>query len=82
MNPLWGLKPVCPAVGTVVFGSQKHESSLGIETIVAIMLRTSIAVPKSMNPLWGLKLGHAPHESAQRTVPKSMNPLWGLKHFV
>ena len=36
--------------------SQKHESSLGIETVQQFALRfLGEFVPKSMNPLWGLK---------------------------
>ena len=37
MNPLWGLKPrITNATFPNVRGSQKHESSLGIETLCII----------------------------------------------
>ena len=43
------------------------------------MLISALTVPKSMNPLWGLK--RTDHGIWRRIkVPKSMNPLWGLKH--
>ncbi len=60
--------------------SQKHESSLGIETALANRRRVINEVPKSMNPLWGLKRRlTSTKATAWRNVPKSMNPLWGLK---
>ena len=36
-------------------------------------------VPKSMNPLWGLKQNDWDVDDDAIYVPKSMNPLWGLK---
>ena len=60
--------------------SQKHESSLGIETLY--MDEVTLAeyiVPKSMNPLWGLKRDKLHGRGLPLLVPKSMNPLWGLK---
>ena len=36
-------------------------------------------VPKSMNPLWGLKQFVEGFNLVATLVPKSMNPLWGLK---
>ena len=57
MNPLWGLKRI-PDGANYAFGgsSQKHESSLGIETTPQDFPQTKMVdVPKSMNPLWGLK---------------------------
>ena len=59
--------------------SQKHESSLGIETVQARRHTIQTAVPKSMNPLWGLKRHFASCWVNVVLVPKSMNPLWGLK---
>ena len=58
--------------------SQKHESSLGIETAHEQLVTRQHEVPKSMNPLWGLKLNRYSRQKVQY-VPKSMNPLWGLK---
>ena len=57
MNPLWGLKrSVARTTEANRCGSQKHESSLGIETIPITPDFKLVVVPKSMNPLWGLKL--------------------------
>ena len=60
--------------------SQKHESSLGIETLFIMVTFIVKFVPKSMNPLWGLKPIQGDEALRfERWVPKSMNPLWGLK---
>ncbi len=65
MNPLWGLK-----LGNRLFdhlwtkSSQKHESSLGIETASTVAIVYQSLVPKSMNPLWGLK-----HFQRRRRAP-------------
>ena len=56
MNPLWGLKlQECNINPCAYWSSQKHESSLGIETFRVQDLMMKQEVPKSMNPLWGLK---------------------------
>ncbi len=56
MNPLWGLKLNKINLAKLSLRSQKHESSLGIETgFQAGCGQHKSQVPKSMNPLWGLK---------------------------
>ena len=64
-----------------IWGSQKHESSLGIETFIRHHPECEEVVPKSMNPLWGLKPVASQYCHNMDSVPKSMNPLWGLKPY-
>ena len=84
MNPLWGLKPLSPLPSPLPSPrSQKHESSLGIETGESAVQAHRVMVPKSMNPLWGLKqLGLNETFDRVAAVPKRMNPRWGLKRTI
>ena len=51
MNPLWGLKLIDEETGEIFEGSQKHESSLGIETSL-------------INPAIADRIGSQKHESS------------------
>ena len=79
MNPLWGLKPVRARCSRSWRCSQKHESSLGIETLLKIAVPHPTRRSQKHESSLGIETSQARGAISVQGVPKSMNPLWGLK---